>query len=63
MQYLALFALVLLGLFLSGQTALAGQGGGNDAGGSSPVAFIIGGLVVVLLASGVGLVMARRKKQ
>lgn len=50
-------------LAISVQAALAGQGGGQvQPAADNTYLYIVGGLVVVMLAAGVGLLFTRRKK-
>lgn len=59
---LALFMLVFgLAMLVNPLVVQAGQGGTTQTD-SSPTMVILGGLLVVVIAAGVGLVVSRRKK-
>ncbi len=55
--------LAVLWLTLSTPAALAGQGGGQAQPAADNIfLWIVGGLVILMLAAGVGLLYTRRKK-
>lgn len=65
-QLAVLLAVVVLLVLVSPAISLAapitGQGGGADEANSSTMFLILGGLVALIVAAGVGLVLSRRKR-